>query len=174
MFTERKNCLRRGQISVQSLLSTTLLSTSQYAWWNFSITFLIRQKEFSTSLKVLQSRARGTNTYACECETSSYTLEELSKLKWWNRNQRANSAPTVNSTESIIFLSLPKFRLKNPSRWMCLGVNSTKPATQCCPLNPHKTGVHIKRTQLNFVRKICDLFEYQYYGVHSYQQSPQP
>jgi len=57
---------------------------------------------------------------------------------------------------------------------MCLGVNSTNPDAQCCPLNLHKTGVYIKRTQLNFVWKICDFFEYQYHGVHFYQQSPEP
>jgi hypothetical protein len=57
---------------------------------------------------------------------------------------------------------------------MCLGVNSTKTAAQCCPLNPYKIGVHIKRTQLTFVWKICDFFECQYHGVHSYQESPEP
>jgi hypothetical protein len=53
-----------------------------------------------------------------------------------------------------------------------MDVYESKLHQACCavpPFNPHKNGVYIKRTQLNFVWKICDFFECQYHGVHSYQ-----
>jgi len=64
-FTERKNCLRRGQISVQSLISTTLLSTSQYAWWNFSIPFFFNPtREFLNFSKGLTKSCK-KHEYLC-------------------------------------------------------------------------------------------------------------